>query len=112
MFLLLQCLQAVFLPSMLVAAVEALNAAVYCTECMRLRKRQAYSRHLPALEAEGIEYRPLGCVDDVGETGCEASGTAFSQAVAPEDARPSWSCFGSAIRCQAAGMYARGVLVF
>ena len=52
------------------------------------------------------------CVADVGKTGCEASGTAFSQAVAPEDARPSWSCFGSAIRCHAAGMHAGGVLVF
>ena len=42
-----------------IAAVEALNAGVDCAESMRLRKRQAYSRHLPALEAEGIEDRPL-----------------------------------------------------
>ena len=30
-----------------------------CTESMRLRKRRVYARHLEALRAEGIEYRPL-----------------------------------------------------
>jgi hypothetical protein len=42
-----------------IAAPHARNAGVDCTEAMRLRKRAAYARHLPALQAEGIEYRPL-----------------------------------------------------
>ena len=42
-----------------VAAVEARHAGSDCTEAMRLRKRAVYARHLPSLEAEGIEYRPL-----------------------------------------------------
>ena len=42
-----------------VAAVEARNAGVDCTESMRARKRAVYSMHLDALEAEGVEYRPL-----------------------------------------------------
>ena len=39
--------------------MEARRAGADCTETMRLRKRGVYQRHLPALEAEGIEYRPL-----------------------------------------------------
>ena len=42
-----------------VAAVEARHAGCDCTETMRLRKRAAYARHLPSMEAEGIQYRPL-----------------------------------------------------
>ena len=42
-----------------VAAVEARHAGNDCTEAMRLRKRAVYRPHLPALESEGIAYRPL-----------------------------------------------------
>ena len=42
-----------------VASPDALNAGNDCTESMRLRKRRVYARHLEALRAEGIEYRPL-----------------------------------------------------
>ena len=42
-----------------VAALEARRAGADCTETMRLRKRGVYQRLLPALEAEGVEYRPL-----------------------------------------------------
>ena len=42
-----------------IAAVESAHAGADCTESMRVRKRSAYSRHLSAMEAEGIEYKPL-----------------------------------------------------
>ena len=43
-----------------VAAVEARHAGADCTESMRTRKRNAYGPQLlDALEAEGIEYKPL-----------------------------------------------------
>ena len=42
-----------------VAAVESQQAGEDCTEAMRRRKRATYAKHLPALEAEGVEYRPL-----------------------------------------------------
>ena len=45
-----------------VAAVEARGAGgpgQDCTESMRVRKRSVYARHLDALEAEGVEYRPV-----------------------------------------------------
>jgi len=43
-----------------VAAVEARHAGADCTESMRARKRTAYGPQvLDALEAEGVEYKPL-----------------------------------------------------
>jgi hypothetical protein len=42
-----------------IASPDAMHAGEDCTESMRVRKRVVYSRHLPALLAEGIEYRPL-----------------------------------------------------
>jgi len=42
-----------------VAAVEACNAGADCTEAMRVRKRETYAKYLDALEAEGVEYKPL-----------------------------------------------------
>jgi len=42
-----------------IAAPHARHAGTDCTESMRLKKRAAYSRHLAALEAEGVEYKPL-----------------------------------------------------
>ena len=42
-----------------VAAPEAQNAGDDCTESMRRRKRRVYAKYLDALEAEGIEYKPL-----------------------------------------------------
>lgn len=42
-----------------IAAPHARHAGGDCTEAMRARKRAAYARHLPALQADGVEYRPL-----------------------------------------------------
>ncbi|CAE8634331.1 unnamed protein product [Polarella glacialis] len=42
-----------------IASPDAAHAGADCAEAMRVRKRAVYSRFLPALEAEGIEYRPL-----------------------------------------------------
>ena len=42
-----------------IAAPHALQAGPDCAETMRVKKRQTYARHLPAMEAEGMEYRPL-----------------------------------------------------
>ena len=42
-----------------VAAVEARHAGTDCTEAARVRKRRVYAAHLDALEAEGVEYRPV-----------------------------------------------------
>ena len=42
-----------------IASPGARHAGVDCTESMRVRKRGVYSRHLGALEAEGVQYRPL-----------------------------------------------------
>ena len=42
-----------------VAAIEARNAGADCTESMRLRKRDRYAQHIPALEAEGVVYAPI-----------------------------------------------------
>ena len=42
-----------------IAAPHALHAGDDCTETMRLKKRGTYSRHLEALAAERIEYKPL-----------------------------------------------------
>ena len=106
-----------------IAAVEALNAGVDCTESMRLRKRQAYSRHLPALEAEGIEYRPLvwSCW---GREHLDTTAvlTMLARQAARRRGLPSHkpllqktrAQFGAALarRSAAAGMHAGGVSVF
>ena len=42
-----------------IAAPGARNAGVDCTESMRIRKRGVYARYLGALEAEGVQYKPL-----------------------------------------------------
>ena len=42
-----------------VASPDAQHAGQDCTEAMRVRKRGVYARHLEALHAEGVEYRPL-----------------------------------------------------
>ncbi|CAE8601449.1 unnamed protein product [Polarella glacialis] len=42
-----------------VASPDAANAGADCAEAMRVRKRATYARFLPALLAEGVEYRPL-----------------------------------------------------
>ena len=42
-----------------VAAPGARHAGADCTESMRIRKRKVYARHLGALAAEAVEYRPL-----------------------------------------------------
>ena len=42
-----------------IAAPHAVHAGEDCTESMRVRKRATYARFLPALQAEGVEYRPL-----------------------------------------------------
>ena len=42
-----------------VAAPGSRHAGDDCTESMRLRKRKVYGRFLGALEAEGVEYRPM-----------------------------------------------------
>ena len=42
-----------------IASPDAVHAGEDCVETARVRKRAAYSRHLDALLAEGIEYRPL-----------------------------------------------------
>ena len=42
-----------------VASPDARHAGEDCAEAMRVRKRGVYARHLSALEAEGVQYRPL-----------------------------------------------------
>ena len=42
-----------------IAAHHASHAGADCAEATRVRKRATYARFLPALLAEGVEYRPL-----------------------------------------------------
>ena len=42
-----------------IAAPAAQGAGEDCTEAMRVRKRRKYAKYLPALEAEGVVYKPM-----------------------------------------------------
>jgi hypothetical protein len=42
-----------------IAAPHAQHAGSDCAETMRLKKRRTYAVRLPALESEGLEYRPV-----------------------------------------------------